>query len=673
MFEALSTLALQHRRATFAAWLAFAVLCAVALTHLTSGSDPSLFLPDYTPQAAGFEAACAVIGSGRVLAIGYEADDVLAPDSLRAVAALTSSLRRQTSVSDVTSLTTVIPAASLAAAAPALRDRIASQPDLQGSLLSADRRAGAVFVTLAQDAHGPTVMREAVQAARDAGLRGVQIGGPVAFEDALDRAMRTDLLRVAPLMILALAGLLLAVFRSVRAVLGSLLVMGAGLAAAFVPQSALGVPVTLTGLIAIPLIAAEGLGCAVHWLWASQRRGLSPADCARAVGSPTLWSAATTALAMGSLSFSSFPALRWLGASAALGVMAAWLASATLLPALIAWTARPALRTAALIPAGTPRWRFALWIAAGLVAAAAAAGLSSLHVESNLAFALPADSELRQAEAWFEQRLSGLVTVEVIVRAPHAADSPEARATLEALRAAGHTVANRPSGDSSLFHATVRLSERPSAELAAAEREIERIAAAQWPAGSTITVTGLVPLLLGSMSAMLRGLAWNLLSALALIAVAFGIALGSLRGLLVALVPTTLPVLATLGLMAWIGRPVDFVTAAVGCAVLGIAADDTVHLLIHHRRRAARGEPLWRAHSAILAEVGPALVLTTAISTLSFAALAVCSLLPLRGFGLWTALALGLALAADLWLLPSLLPTLGSKEAAHADSHALLA
>lgn len=668
MSEALSTLAVRHRRTTFSAWAAFAVLCAIPFTHLTSGSDPSLFLPADTPQAAEYEAAHGIIGSGRVLAMGYEADDVLAPASLRAIESLTSTLRRLSGVSDVASLTAVIPAM-----APALGAWVAAQPDLQGNLLSADRRSGAVLVTLAQDAHGPSVMRDALQAARDAGLRGVRLAGPVAFESALDHAMRADLRRVGPLMLVTLGGLLFSVFRSVRAVMGSFLVMGAGLTAAFVPLAILGVPVSLTGLIAIPLIAAEGLGCAVHWLWASQRRGLRPGVCAREVGDPALWSAATTALAMGSLTLSSFPALRWLGVSAGLGVMAAWLASATLLPALIAWRVRPVPPTASAIPAGTPRRRSALWIAAGIVAAAAIAGLPSLRVESNLAFALPADSDLRQAEAWFEEHLSGLVTVEVIVRAPHAAGSPAARATLDALRAAGHVVASCPTGDSSLIHATVRLSERSSAELAAAEREIERIATAHWPEDSAITVTGLVPLLLGSMSAMLTGLAWNLLFALALIAIAFGIALGPLRGVLVALVPTALPIAATLGLMAWIGRPVDLVTAAVGCAALGVAADDTVHLLIHHRRRAARGEVLWPAHSAILAEIGPALVLTTVVSTLSFATLAVCSLVPLRGFGLWTALALGLALAADLWLLPSLLPSLRSKEAAHAGSRALLA
>ena len=54
------------------------------------------------------------------------------------------------------------------------------------------------------------------------------------------------------------------------------------------------------------------------------------------------------------------------------------------------------------------------------------------------------------------------------------------------------------------------------------------------------------------------------------------------------MVPTVLPVVATIGAMGVLGVPLDPGSAMVAAVVLGISDDDAIHLLTQYRR--LRGE-----------------------------------------------------------------------------------
>ncbi|MCZ6784856.1 MAG: MMPL family transporter [Proteobacteria bacterium] len=141
-------------------------------------------------------------------------------------------------------------------------------------------------------------------------------------------------------------------------------------------------------------------------------------------------------------------------------------------------------------------------------------------------------------------------------------------------------------------------------------------------------------------------------AALAAVAVLLAIFLRSLAWALLGLVPTALPVIATLGLMGLAGLPLDVGSAMVAAVVLGIAVDDSVHLLDRIRRQDSAD--LSSAVREAVHHVGPALVTTSLALSLGFAALALSPWQSVASFGLVSAVAIAAALASTLIVLPAL-------------------
>jgi predicted RND superfamily exporter protein len=142
--------------------------------------------------------------------------------------------------------------------------------------------------------------------------------------------------------------------------------------------------------------------------------------------------------------------------------------------------------------------------------------------------------------------------------------------------------------------------------------------------------------------------------------------LGSMRWALLALVPTALPVVVTLGAMAAAGLALDVGSAMVAAVILGIAVDDTIHLLEHFRRRRRDGQNEGAAMAEAVRHVGRALVTTSLALTLGFAALALSPWKSVASFGLVSAVAIAGALASCLVVLPALVRVLPWPSAASA-------
>ena len=158
-----------------------------------------------------------------------------------------------------------------------------------------------------------------------------------------------------------------------------------------------------------------------------------------------------------------------------------------------------------------------------------------------------------------------------------------------------------------------------------------------------------------TMNAIDTGLPWGMAVALLLIAMLFRALLGSWSWSLIALLPNLLPVVGVLGVMGWLRFPLDLSTAMTGSVALGLAVDDTIHMALgyrHHRQRRIGTE---EAMAVTLATSGRALWLTTVVLMAGFGLLGLSSFAPTRRFGLLTCVTLGLALTADLVLLPALI------------------
>ena len=124
---------------------------------------------------------------------------------------------------------------------------------------------------------------------------------------------------------------------------------------------------------------------------------------------------------------------------------------------------------------------------------------------------------------------------------------------------------------------------------------------------------------------------------------------------LLAMVPTGLPVLLTLGVMGFAGVHLDVGTAMVAAVVIGIAIDDTVHLVTQYRRRRVAGLDAAIAIEQGVAHVARALVTTSAALSLGFLSLLASPWSSVANFGLVAAVAIVVALLADLLVLPALI------------------
>jgi len=151
---------------------------------------------------------------------------------------------------------------------------------------------------------------------------------------------------------------------------------------------------------------------------------------------------------------------------------------------------------------------------------------------------------------------------------------------------------------------------------------------------------------------LVSSLRWGLYTTILAVALLVAVVYRSTRLALVALVVNVIPILGVEVWLVLIGRELTIMNMIALTVAFGIAVDDTLHFL--NRLRLARGSTTERVDQA-LAEAAPPMVATTAI-LLGGLVVTLASALPgLAVYGGLIALAVALALAADLFLLPGLI------------------
>lgn len=125
----------------------------------------------------------------------------------------------------------------------------------------------------------------------------------------------------------------------------------------------------------------------------------------------------------------------------------------------------------------------------------------------------------------------------------------------------------------------------------------------------------------------------------------------------IAIIPNALPVVLVLGILGWVGVPLDIMTIMIAAITLGIAVDDTVHYIHRFREEFPKDRnyvaTMHRCHSSI----GRAILYTSMTIIVGFSVLTASNFIPNIYFGLFTGLAMLCALLACMTLLPLLLIT----------------
>jgi predicted RND superfamily exporter protein len=139
------------------------------------------------------------------------------------------------------------------------------------------------------------------------------------------------------------------------------------------------------------------------------------------------------------------------------------------------------------------------------------------------------------------------------------------------------------------------------------------------------------------------------------ILIMFMILFGNVFIACLAITPNLLSAGFILGLMGWLGIPLDMMTITIAAITIGIAVDDTIHYV----HRFQREFPKNRSYKDILMQchgsTGRALYYTSITITVGFSILTLSNFIPTIYFGLLTGVAMIIALLNNLTLLPALI------------------
>nr|BBJ03009.1 membrane protein [Marinobacter nauticus] len=141
----------------------------------------------------------------------------------------------------------------------------------------------------------------------------------------------------------------------------------------------------------------------------------------------------------------------------------------------------------------------------------------------------------------------------------------------------------------------------------------------------------------------------------AAIMVMFLILFRSLKLALIGMAPNLIAAGSVLGLMGWLGIPLDMMTITVAAITVGIAVDDTIHYIHRFKTELAKDgdyvATMHRCHRSI----GQAMFFTSLTIISGFSILVLSNFIPTIYFGLFTGFAMFMALVGALTLLPRLI------------------
>ncbi len=173
--------------------------------------------------------------------------------------------------------------------------------------------------------------------------------------------------------------------------------------------------------------------------------------------------------------------------------------------------------------------------------------------------------------------------------------------------------------------------------------------------GSTILLTGGVPLAFKAQTQLLSDLTNSYLSAFLLILITLIFLLrGSVAGLL-AMIPNVFPSVVVFGFMALLGKPVDIGSMMTASVALGISVDGTIHFLNWYRQAMREGQSDYEAVRFAYRQCTAAMIQTTIICGGGMLIFAWSQFLPVARFAVMMAVLLAFSLYADLILFPPML------------------
>ena len=550
---------------------------------------------------------------------------------------------------------------------------------------------------------------------------GAWVSGVPVFRTEINLRTERELAIFVPLTAVVMILLLFAAFQRARGVVLPLAVSGVSVLVLFGLMGWFGVPISAPTMILPPILLAVGCAYAMHLL--TEVEGIEGEadleDAARHVAGPIALSGVTTAIGFASTAIVSIEAVQRVGVLGAAGAVISCAATTGLGVAIVAlWRSEGRqnrllawLRTFTTNSLLAAIKRHAgvvvlVWVSLLSIGIAAA---SRLHVESDVVVWFPRGTEVRDAYESIKVRLSGISPLNVVIQSndggsvarpdvlnaidglgrylgslPEVGKVVSVADPVRQLHAAllGETNRGLPqttdaieqhllllegterlddliTKDRSAANVLLRVNNNGSRSLLAVAERADEWWRAHGPKDTEAVTTGSMFEYARAEEAISAGQIQGLGFDVAIIASILVVALRSVRLAMLALIPNVLPIGLMFGFMGATGIPLDLGTVFVTNLAVGVAIDETIHLVTAYARAKASGVDAEEALRSSMDRVVPALVLTTVVIAFGFLVLSVSEFRFTRNLGLLTAGVMVLCVASNATLLPALLLKFG--------------
>jgi len=715
--------------------------------------DPSFdaLMPDDAPIRTYYDWVLEEFGDDQSLIIALVVDDVFSLDNLHMVQRISDLLEEAQGVDYVTSLATadhigiagesvetrpfLEPTPETVADAERIRAAVRGNPVYAGNLVSPDSRATA-FIVYVDDTPEPVFsgenldlrMLEIVDEA--SGEAEVFISGTAHMRAANARVLTADLSFMLPTVVILMALIAYASFRSPRGVLIPLLAILLSTLWTLGLMAWADIPINLVTTIIPVLLLTVGFAYSVHVIEDYYKALHRDPDEIEAAGGPASWAlhhvslpvlltCLTTVAGFLSLTISQFPTIRDFGLVSVFGVSATTLLTLTLSPALLQLLGPPKQKQADMAATTSPD-PFDAWISrvgkfsighrreilvmAGVICVLTLWGVYLIKIDTHLITNFSPDHPVRVHFEAINDSLEGARPFSVVLQA----EEDEAFLEPENLRALDELTqwlsAQPEIGGATSFADYVKLLSRAfndddpdylripddgnlikqyllfgetdeledyvasnfqnalirvrskcetTREIADLVERIE-IRLAELPESIKAGVTGNTVVLAQSMDAIASGQVESLSIAAIFIFIILAILFSSARMGFIGLIPNILPVLLFFGLLGLTGVPLSAVTGLIACVVLGIAVDDTIHLMTRFNIEAREHADEKQGALIALNSVARAVTITTVGLCLGFLVFTTGELRNQAEFGFLAALVLAFAWLVDITFTPAL-------------------
>jgi predicted RND superfamily exporter protein len=213
------------------------------------------------------------------------------------------------------------------------------------------------------------------------------------------------------------------------------------------------------------------------------------------------------------------------------------------------------------------------------------------------------------------------------------------------------------SSDYSRGNLRLRCKWTESSRLAEMKEELDSYLQSEPLRASTSSVTGIGALWLQLVDYITESQIRGFLIAFAAIASMMCLLFRSVKLGLLAMIPNVSPVVLTLGMMGWLGVHLDYIRLLIAPVAIGIAVDDTIHLVTRYRHEFQSCRDYRRALLASMTSVGRALLVTSVVLVLGFLVFRFSVMDSQASFGLLLAVTIAVALVANFFLMPALILT----------------